>query len=707
MSLKCNAIGTIGPTFAKARPGFAFPFIAAVQLLILSQTPCHAAGSDWPVYGGDAAGTHYSRLSQINKANVSHLQQSWSFAAEGLGNLQTQPLAIDGIIYAYTPSLDTIALDGATGRLLWRFSPGIKAGPPDRGFAWWSNGDEKRLFAAAGPYVFALDPASGKPIANFGENGRIDLRNGLGRPAAGLPVALTTPGIVVGDLLIMGFRTTESAPAAPGDIRAFDVHSGALRWSFHTIPHPGEPGYESWPPDYWKTGGGANNWAGMAADVKRGIVYVPTGSAVGDFYGEDRVGDDRYANCLLALDARSGRLLWSFQGVHHDLSDRDFPSPPVLLTVRHDGKPVDAVAQATKEGYLFVLDRLTGKPLFPIVETSVPQSDVPGEKSSPSQPEEAVPVPFARQGLTRDYLTTRTPAAHDWAVRQFKKLANDGPFPHMRVGQSTIVFPGFDGGAEWGGQAVDPGRGVLYINASDIAWTGALAENRKGTSVGEGLYLDQCSSCHGADRRGSPPAFPSLIDSKLTTQQMADVVRGGRGRMPAFPDMPDAPLNAILDYVKGNTGDKTEMAAVDGNRPLYRFTGYRKFLDPEGYPAVAPPWGTFSAIDLNTGRYLWKITLGGYPELSDKTTGSENYGGPILTAGGVLFIGATVYDKMFRAFDAQTGKLLWHARLPYAGNATPITYMAKGRQYVLIQTDNGRDPKAPQGAAYVAFALPR
>lgn len=681
---------------------------ASAFVAVLLSSPGFTADADWKVYGGDAAGAHYSNLSQINTANVGKLQQSWSFASDGLGNLQTQPLAIDGIVYAYTPSLDTIALDGSTGRLLWRFSPGIKAGPPDRGFSWWSNGREKRLFAAAGSYVFALDPVSGKPIAGFGQNGRIDLRDGLGRPASGLPVALTTPGIVVGDLLIMGFRTTESAPAAPGDIRAFDVRTGALRWSFHTIPHPGEPGYESWPADYWKTGGGANNWAGMAADIRRGIVYVPTGSAVGDFYGHDRIGDDRYANCLLALDARSGRLLWSFQGVHHDLSDRDFPSPPVLLTIRHDGKRVDAIAQATKEGYLFVLDRVIGKPVFLITETPIPQSDVPGEQSSPTQPEAAVPAPFARQSLTADTLTTRTKAAHDWVLRQFQKLANDGPFPHMRIGQSTIVFPGFDGGAEWGGQAVDPRHGVLYVNASDIAWTGALAENRKGASVGEGLYLDQCSGCHGADRKGSPPAFPSLADSKLTAQQMADLVHTGRGRMPAFPDMPDAPLTALLDYVKGNAGDKVEMAASDSDsRPPYRFTGYRKFLDPDGYPAVAPPWGTFSAIDLNTGKYLWKIALGEYPELDDKTTGTENFGGPILTAGGVLFIGATVYDKMFRAFDARTGKLLWQGKLPHAGNATPITYLAKGRQYVLIQTDNGRDPKSPQGVAYVAFDLPQ
>ena len=678
----------------------------AMPLLLAALTcPGFSQGSDWGLYGGEG-GRRFSSLAQITGANVGKLAPVWRFDMAEAGGPQTHPLAIDGVVYAYTPSLDTIALDGASGKLLWRFQSGVKAGGPQRGLAMWRKGRERRLFANAGSYLYALDPATGKPLPDFGQGGRIDLRDGLNRNPDKISVALTTPGIIWRDTIIMGFRTAESAPAAPGDIRAFDVHTGKQRWAFHTIPHPGEPGYETWPADYWKTGGGANAWPGMVLDEKRGMLFAPTGSAVSDFYGYDRIGDSLYANTLLALDANTGKLIWHFQGVHHDIADRDFPSPPVLLTVKHDGRPVEAVAQATKQGYLFVLDRLTGKPLFPVQEMPVPASDVPGEKAAATQPVPSLPAPYARQRLSEGLLTNRTPQAHQSALRQFRSFANDGPFPHMRLGKQTLVFPGFDGGAEWGGQAADAKRGILYLNANDIAWTGGLVENHKAASLGEGLYLDNCAACHGADRKGSPPAFPSLADSKLTEAEMTDVLWSGRGRMPAFRGLLAGDLKALLTYVRSGE-DKTELAApLSDDRPPYRFTGYRKFVDPDGYPAVAPPWGTLSAIDLNNGTYLWRIPLGEYPALADKTTGSENYGGPILTAGGVLFIGATLYDKKIRAFDPGNGKLLWEAQLPYAGNATPITYMAGGRQYILIQCDNARDRNAAQGAAYVTFALP-
>ena len=664
--------------------------------------PAYGQGADWAVYGGEG-GRRFSSLTQINRGNVAKLAQAWRFDMGEMGDPQTHPLAIGGVVYAYTPILDTIALDGATGKLLWRFHSGVKAGGPQRGLAMWREGSQRRLFAASGPYLYALDPATGKPFQDFGQGGRIDLREGFGRDPDKLSIALTAPGAIWRDMIIMDFRTAESAPAAPGDIRAFDVRTGKLRWAFHTIPHPGEPGYETWPLDYWKTGGGANAWSGLVLDGKRGMLFAATGSAVSDFYGYDRIGEDRYANSLLALNADTGKLLWHFQGVHHDVLDRDFPSPPVLLTVRHDGKKVDAVAQATKQGYLFLLDRITGKPLFPVSEQPVPASDVPGEQTSPTQPALSLPAPYARQRLSEGLLTDRTPEAHRWALEQFRAFHHGGPFTPLRVGQQTVVFPGFDGGAEWGGQAAD--RGILYLNANDVAWTGSLADGAAMKSQGARLYQDDCSSCHGPDRKGAPPAFPSLVDSALTDGQMAAAIRAGRGRMPAF-NLNDEAMTALLGYVR--SGEDKEMASVapDATRPRYRFTGYRKFLDPDGYPAVAPPWGTLNAIDLNSGSYLWRIPLGEYPSLTDKSTGSENYGGPILTAGGVLFIAATLYDKKIRAFDPRDGKLLWQATLPYAGNATPITYMAGGRQYVLIQADNQRDRKSPQGAAYVAFALP-
>jgi quinoprotein glucose dehydrogenase len=629
----------------------------------------------------------------------------------GPGDPQTHPLAMDGVVYAYTPSLQVLALDGATGKEIWRFDSGIKGQGAQRGLTWWSDGRQTRLFASVMHMLYALDPATGKPIASFGDKGRLDLRDNLGREDKSLYVSLTTPGVIWRDLLITGFRTAENAPAAPGDIRAFDVRTGKLRWAFHTIPHPGEFGHDTWPKDAWKTAGGANNWAGMVVDARRGIVYAPTGSAASDFYGADRVGDNLFANTLLALDAKTGKRLWHFQGVRHDIQDRDFPSPPVLLTIRRDGKTIDAIAQPTKAGFLYVLDRVTGKPVYPITDVAVPQSDVPGEVSAKAQPSSAIPAPFARQSLTEDMLTNRTPEANRWAREQFKSFRNLGVYGPMALGQQTLAFPGFDGGAEWGGSAADPARGVLYLNSNDIAWTGGLIEAVSGGGPGAMAYQNNCAACHGANRAGSPPAFPSLvgITDRLTVDQITEVIHTGRGRMPAFNIGGDA-LAALIRYLRDGTEAASDKVEAGNAAPTakYRFTGYRKFLDPEGYPAVAPPWGTLNAIDLNTGAYLWTIPLGEYPELAAKglVTGSENYGGPILTRTGLLFIGATVYDKKIRAFDAATGALLWQAVLPYAGNATPITYMAGGKQYVLIQADNQRDRKSPPGAAYVAYALP-
>lgn len=683
---------------------------------------------DWPAYNGSLDGQHYSPLTQVNGANVSHLTRAWIYDAGEAGSksgLQTNPLVIGGTLYAYTPSQKVIALDAATGALKWTFDSGVAGTQPARGFAWWpatSADSGPRLFAGIMNFLYCIDPATGHPIPSFGENGRIDLRKGLREPFEQQSVVLTTPGVIYKDLIIVGGRNPESHPAPPGDIRAFDVRTGALRWDFHTIPHPGEPGYDTWPPNAWKTAGAANNWAGMALDEKRGIVYAPTGSAVMDFYGGDRIGDDLYANSILALDAATGKLLWHFQGVHHDLWDRDFPSPPAFFTVIRDGQTVEALAQTTKQGYLYLFDRLTGKPLYPIHEHPYPASTVPGEKTSPTQPMPDWPEPFARQRLTADLLTTRTPAAHAAAVRQFRTFRSGGQFIPMAVNRQTVVFPGFDGGAEWGGPAIDPATNVLYVNASEMAWTGGLVPaNAGGGGAGGRLFRQQCAICHGVNRRGSPPDFPSLIgvETRLSTQAIVTTLHNGRGRMPAFPNLNGAQLTALLQYLRngkdaapasGATGGRTQLANSSKSSDRYIFTGYRRFLDPDGYPAITPPWGTLNAIDLNTGKYLWKVPLGEYPELASHglaNTGSENYGGPVVTAGGVLFIGATVFDRKFRAFDARTGELLWQTELPYAGVATPSTYMVNGRQYVVIAASGGRDPKGPQGSAYVAFALPK
>ena len=785
--------------------------IVGKGILLLSMTCAICAGQSttgWTVYNGGLDGDHYSPLKQINRGNVQRLKVAWSFDTGEKGGIQTNPLIVGRTLYAYTPAQKVVALDAASGTLKWKFDSGVGGNQPARGLSWWTDGEKSLLFAGIMNYLYCLDPETGKPIESFGEAGRIDLRKDLRGNYKEQSVVLTTPGVVYKDMIIVGGRNPETHPAPPGDIRAFDVHTGKLRWVFHTIPRPGEPGYETWPPDAWKTAGAANNWPGMALDAVHGIVYAPTGSAVFDFYGGDRVGDDLYANTILALDANTGKRLWHFQGVHHDIWDRDFPSEPALFTLKRDGKTIDALAQTTKQGYLYLFDRISGKPLFPIRELPYPTSTVPGEVTAPTQPRPDAPEPFARQRLTEDMLTTRTPEAHEWAVKEFKTFQSDGQFIPFAVGKQTIIFPGYDGGAEWGGPAIDPATNVLYVNANEMAWTGGLIPAEHGGSPGAQVYQSQCAMCHGPDRAGAPPAFPSLVDvlKRLSVQQVTDNVKKGNGRMPSFPNIDDAHLNTLIEFLRTpagksdatkelgsvpamamtaqapadkvgagvyadhcaichgdhmegiapsmpmligvggrlskaqivdmivngkNTmpplpdvqgpdmeallrylgvGEKPKTDAVEAGQDAYTFTGYRKFLDPDGYPAIATPWGTLNAIDLNTGKYLWKIPFGEYPELAAKglkNTGTENYGGPVVTAGGVLFIGATIYDRKFRAFDIRDGKLLWETELPFSGVATPATYMVDGRQYVVIGASGARDPKAAQGGAYVAFALPK
>src|SRR5579863_4205124 len=466
----------------------------------------------WPAYGGQAAQDHYSSLAQINRENVKNLRVAWTFDPGEKGSIESTPVIVGRMLYSYTPSLKVIALDAATGKLVWTFDSGNHEPDASRGVSYWTNGKESRLFAGMRNMLYALDPATGKPIKTFGEGGFIDLRRGLRGDYKMQSIGLTSPGAIYKDLIIVGGRNPETHPASPGDIRAFDVRTGALRWRFKTIPEPGEPGYETWPKDAWKTAGAANNWAGMALDEKRGIVYVPTGSAVFDFYGGDRAGDDLFSDCELALDAETGKLLWYFQGVHHDIWDRDFPAPPSLVTIQRDGQTIDAVAQATKQGWLFLFDRSSGEPLFPIEERTFPPSTVPGEVASPTQPMPDAPEPFARQRLTEDMLTNRTPEAHAWALKMFRTFASDGQFKPFTVGNQTVIFPGFDGGAEWGGPAIDRATDILYVNATEMAWTGGLVEADHSTNPGQQVYQSQCAMCHGTNLAGAPPAFPSLVD---------------------------------------------------------------------------------------------------------------------------------------------------------------------------------------------------
>jgi quinoprotein glucose dehydrogenase len=683
--------------------------VVAGLISVVAQRPATSYRT-WIAYGGGPEQMRYSSLSQINLKTVRALSVAWTYDTGETGGLQTQPIVVGDVLYAYTPTHKTFALRASTGEHLWTFDPMIEGRGPNRGVNYWADGEDRRVFAAVDNFVYALDARTGTPIPGFGDDGRIDLRRDLGRDPKEQSVRLTSPGVVYRDLLIVGGRVSEGLPASPGYIRAYDVKTGKLRWTFHTIPNPGEFGYDTWEKDSWTLNGAANNWTGMALDEARGIVYVPTGSAAADFYGANRTGDNLFANSLIALKADTGERIWHFQVVRHDIWDRDLPSPPTLATLRRNNRNVDAVVQATKHGYLFVFDRVSGAPLFPIEYRKYPPSDLDGETTAPMQPLPVKPKPFARQRLTSDLLTTRTPAARTWALEQFAKFRSGGQFVPFSAGRDTVVFPGFDGGAEWGGQAFDPETALFYVNANDIAWTGAMAVNEPAKG-GRALYQQHCSSCHRDDRQGTPPQIPSLvgIGDRRTREQLTTVIRRGAGRMPGFPNLEDRDVRAVIDYMITGRDEPVPKREPTRYDMKYRFTGYKRFLDPDGYPAVKPPWGTLNAIDLNTGEYAWTVPLGEYPQLAAqglKGTGTENYGGPIVTAGGLVFIGATNYDRKFRAFDKKTGALVWEYTLPFSGNATPATYEVDGRQFVVIAAGGGKS-QDKSGGVYVAFALPR
>lgn len=688
----------------------------------VAQQSAASRDREWRMFGGGPENIHYSTLRQITRDNVGRLQVAWTYdtgdAFSG-SEMQCNPVIVDGVLYATTPRVRVIALDAATGRLKWSFDPheGRKAPGKmrNRGVNYWQSGPDRRIFFGFRQWLYALDAATGQPVKEFGEAGRIDLREGLGRDPQGVTITLTTPGVIFEDLLIVGSLVSEALPSAPGHIRAYDVRTGKLRWTFRTIPQPGEFGYDTWPKEAYKYTGGANNWAGMALDEKRGLVFVPTGSAAFDFYGANRHGDNLFANTLLCLDARTGQRVWHFQAVKHDVWDRDFPSAPALVTVKRQGRTIDAVAQITKSGHVFVFERATGKSLFPLESRPVPTDGVDGELLADTQWLPSSPPPFARQRLTEDLLTRRTPEAHRAVLERFRHFSSRGQFdPPGRAG--TIIFPGFDGGGEWGGAAFDPETGLLYVNSNEMAWILRLVEKPPPQTGpgGRSLYEANCAGCHRRDLRGTPPEFPSLIGigKKYGEAEISDIIRTGQGRMPGYSSLGGAAIQVLTRYLM--TGE--DLSAADDHRaapsPMelkYTIDGYNKFLDPDGYPAIAPPWGTLSAIDLNRGRIVWQIPFGEFPELAAtgmNRTGSENYGGGIVTASGLFFIGATNFDKKFRAFDKLTGKLLWETTLPAAGNATPAMYEVNGRQFIVIAAGGGKSG-APSGGSYVAFALPK
>lgn len=698
---------------------------------------------DYPIYGGNKAGNRYSSLNRIDTLNVKGLRIAWMYNAADIidsdalkqkraKQIQCQPIVVDKVLYGTTPDLELFALDAGTGKQLWKFKPFKDSNEygiinVNRGVTYWQNKKQKRILYTVGSRLYAINANKGEVVRNFGNNGIVDLHTGLAsrlnKEVQSLSVVATTPGVIFRNNFIIGSGVAESGEAAPGHIRAFDVITGKLKWVFHTVPQPGERGYETWPKDAYKKIGAANNWGGITVDEKRGVVYLGTGSPASDFYGGDRKGSNLFANCILALNARTGELKWYYQTVHHDLWDRDNPCPPNLATITRKGKKIDVVVQATKDGLVYVLDRDNGTSIFPIEERPVPINGLPGEYPWPTQPYPVKPFPFSRQVFTEDDITNISPEAHSYVSSLYKRFRSDNKFTPPSI-QGTLLF-GYSGGAEWGGNAIDP-SGVLYQNSNDDPWilqmidTAILNKEIKSVSKGNGLYIKNCAGCHGQDRKGSGTQFPNLVNisNKRTFEQILEILRTGTGRMPSFQQISKGDRIAITDFLfnkeftKGPYGNKSNRDTLIGKKeeifgfkPAYVIKVWKKLTDESGYPGVKPPWGTLNAIDLNTGNYLWKVPLGEYPELTKmgiSITGSDSYGGPLVTAGGLLFIAAT-RDEKIRAFNKRTGKVVWEFQLPAGGFATPITYEVNGKQYVVIAAGGGRGQKA--GGKYIAFSL--
>ncbi|MDX1396606.1 MAG: PQQ-binding-like beta-propeller repeat protein [Gemmatimonadota bacterium] len=661
---------------------------------------------------------------------MASLQVAWSYASGGLEDgvateIQHNPLIVDDALFGTNPQLELFRLDARTGEEIWRIELPEDDMPSwfgrSRGLMRWvsEDGEDERLYFGAGPYLYAVDSGTGTPVASFGDEGKVDLREGLGRDPERILVGMNTPGAVFEDLLIVGMRVHETPGAAPGHVRAYDARTGEPVWTFHTIPQPGELGYETWPPDAYAHAGGANSWAGMALDVARAIVYVPTGSAAFDYYGGDRAGDNLFANTLLALDARTGRRIWHYQFVRHDLWDRDLPAPPNLVTLERDGQRIPAVAQITKSGHVFVFHRETGEPLFPIEAVPVPASQVLGEVAAPTQALPTRPAPFGRQVLTEDMLyTPDAPAAisnligsgsdGEFTVREiFRQLTSAGQWaPPDTAG--VIVFPGLDGGGEWGAAAVDPTRGIMYVNGSEMAWIVQLERIDPESGRGEALFRMNCVRCHGGVDMPEGVAVGTPlggVGERMAADSIGRVIRAGRNAMPAHPQFSDEELADLVAYLVDPETSPTNAIGEAG--VPYGLSILGRFLDARRKPVVEPPWGTLNAIDLDTGETLWRVPLGNDEDIDDPAhpvTGTENYGGPVVTAGGVVFIAAT-NDEKIRAFHARTGEHLWEADLPAGGYATPATYEAGGRQYLVIACGGGK-MGTPSGDRYVAFALP-
>jgi quinoprotein glucose dehydrogenase len=695
----------------------------------------------WSVYKADAEGTGYSILDEINKNTIQSLEIAWthkfSDAPPGSrgGNSESNPIVVDGVMYTLSARHRVYALDAATGKQIWAFDPfnGEAGGGIGRGVTYWEEGSDKRILLTAGDKLYALNAQTGLAIPSFGNNGWVSMNIGMRGDPDKISIIPTSPGIVFKNLLIIGNEVSELYGAEPGHVRAYDIKSGKLEWTFHTVPQPGEFGYDTWPKDAWKYVGGTNNWGGMSLDTKLGMVFFATGSPTYDYYGKDRIGKNLFGNSVVALDAATGKYRWHFQTVHHDLWDYDLPAPPNLITVVHKGKKIDAVAQTSKLGYIYTFNRDTGEPLFPILEKPVPASDIPGEQAWPTQPIPTKPAPYSRQFVTKDDIINYSKGSYDTLMMRFNAFRYEGPFTPPSL-QGTFMLPGSRGGSSWGGGTVDPAKGIIYVKSNDspeIATMKKVVENETSNlsvfNQGKALYSTYCVSCHMPDKNGDESGNPSLlaIETRLSREDALNKIKRGGGKMPSFASVIAGKEEAIISYLFDKESSaarpsreqsflkeiqENELANKSGiitpkEDKYLNLTAYGQFLDNQRRPGIKPPWGQLHAINLNTGEFEWSVTLGNQPEgqlPGAAETGASGSAGPLLTKGGLLFIGST-RDRKFRAFDQKTGEKIWETTLPGIANANPSTYWSKGKQYIAISV--GGDADNPAGYI-ITFALP-
>ncbi|HEV2274925.1 MAG TPA: PQQ-binding-like beta-propeller repeat protein, partial [Acidobacteriaceae bacterium] len=744
----CSKLGLIAACVALLLPG------SLRTLTVHAASGESKAHTTWQDYEGGSDSAQYSALKQINRSNVNQLQQVWFYPAGNNGfRFGFNPIVVDGVMYVVGKDNSTVALDAATGKEIWVHDNGSPRLITNRGINYWESRDrsDRRLFYSTNNTLHALDARNGKPIDSFGDHGNIDLREGLGRdPKTIRQIESGSPGRVFENLLILGSATGEEYGSPPGDIRAFDVHTGKMVWIFHTVPHPGEFGYDTWPKNAWKYVGGTNDWGGMTIDEKRGIAYFSLGSPTYDFYGADRIGADLFGNCLLALDARTGKYLWHFQAVHHDLWDYDLATAPKLLTVSHDGEKVDIVAVAGKNGFLYVFDRVTGKPIWPIEERPVPKSDMPGEQAWPTQPFPTAPPPFATQKFTADDVDPyiADPAERAKVREELLAARNEGLFTPPST-TNTVEMPGNNGGANWGAGATDPATGTLYIqskNGPSMLKLETKPPKRQMTgspaTQGKVLYIQNCQSCHLADLAGQPPSIPALqgIVPRIGADHVKSTIRNGAPPMPAFTDLSSKEVDALVAYLSDPASAKVPPdvlaflsaprppppPAENGAAPVRYWTGYGYMNSTDGLPANKPLWSSLTAYDLNQGTIKWQIPLGGVTDLADKgikDTGSYwPRGGVVVTAGGLIFSG-TISDSTIRAYDKDTGKVLWEKVMPAGPEGIPAVFEVHGKEYLafsarpstILAGAGGRRPSraaaaegslAPATQGYYVFALP-